>query len=463
MFWVSQLPKHSIAIAILLVGTWLRVPLLFTEGMHADEALFGTWANWIASGWDVLLQNQVVDKPPVLFYVQAIALQLFTRADFALRVPNFVASLGLIALALTPGDRLFFLHRQESILFALLLTLSPFLIQFSGTGFTDPLMLYFGVAGLLVMQRDRFGWSGILFGLAIATKYTAIFLLPLLIIFINPAISQRREFALFMQGLCGVLFCLICWLILSGNGLGGTGDGQLIRGLRVVSSAELLPRLQIWNTHLYAAFGYPFFIIMLPAASFLHWYGSNRDRLLIAYTTGYFAFHWLIATALHDRYMLPLVWMSCWIAARSIRLLFRKASQNSSQAVIYVAITTLLVPLILAPAALSARRDGYTADRLDIAPLTEPFADAPYGTVLYDHFYSWHLRYELFYERVYVEWVPHPAELIENLAVFYDEQRYLVLPDAAVATRFHVALNENGYTLQRLVQSGDVILYKIER
>ncbi len=491
-FWESQFPKHAVVIALILLATSLRTPLLFAEGMHADEALFGTWANWIASGWDILLQNQVVDKPPVLFYLQAVALQLFDKADFALRMPNFLASLVLIGLAArsisaptsSGGYKLqndrssLFPPAWESILFVLLLTLSPFMIQFSATGFTDPLMLCFGAAGLSLVGKKRFGWAGILLGLSIATKYTAIFLFPLLPLFTNqnsPSLPRRRESILFLKGLLAILLCLGCWLLLSGNGLMGTGDGQLIQGLRVVNSAELLPRFLTWNTYLHATFGYPFFLIMLPSAIFLHWNGTQRDRYLIAYTTLYFSFHWLIATALHDRYMLLLVWLSCWIVARSLALfsvellrIFQTSKYSfmkrvSSLPQSWQALVLALTLIFMLPNALATRRDGYTTGRENFAAIGEAFSQAPYGTVIYDHFYSWQLRYQLFYERAYVEWVPHPDSLVDNLTVFYDEGRYIVLPATPVATRFHVALNEHGYTLQTLVQSDDVILYRIEK
>jgi 4-amino-4-deoxy-L-arabinose transferase-like glycosyltransferase len=477
MFRNWPIPKQRVAIAVLLLATWLRAPLLFTNGMHADEALFGTWANWIASGWDILLREQVVDKPPVLFYLQAIALRLFDKADFALRVPNFAASLGLVALAAnvhTVG-----LSRcRESILFPLLLALSPFMIQFSGSGFTDPLMLFFGVAGLVAVRRTRFGWAGILFGLAIATKYTAIFLFPLLPLFTNrcnPSFPRWRESLQLTKGIMVVLLCLAGWLFLSGNSLVGTGDGLLIRGLRPITSTELLARLQIWNTHLHATFGLSFLPVFLPAAAFLHWRGTQHDRYLIATAIFYFAFHWLMATALYDRYMLPLAWMACYIVARALTLFVETLFEDTqipkrpvlknilAWCVRPKSILLVLTLIILLPSALSAHKHGYTTGRENFTPIGEILIDAPYGTVLYDHFYSWQLRYQLFYARVYVEWIPQPESLVENLALFYDESRYIVLPEAPIATRFHVALNEHGYTLQTLVQSGDVVLYRIVR
>ena len=56
-------------------------------------------------------------------------------------------------------------------------------------------------------------------------------------------------------------------------------------------------------------------------------------------------------------------------------------------------------------------------------------ADSPYGTVLYDHWLSWELRYYLFDSRVYVSWFPDAAALVSDLQSFgADPPRYLVVP-----------------------------------
>ena len=56
---------------------------------------------------------------------------------------------------------------------------------------------------------------------------------------------------------------------------------------------------------------------------------------------------------------------------------------------------------------------------------------APYGTVLYDHWFSWHWRYAFIDKGVYTSWFEHPAGLVEDLQVFGSTpgDRYLVLPD----------------------------------
>ena len=95
------------------------------------------------------------------------------------------------------------------------------------------------------------------------------------------------------------------------------------------------------------------------------------------------------------------------------------------------------------------------------AEIAAYFADAPYGTVLYDHWYSWQWRYHLLETGVYTEWTPDPRTLVENLDVFYDAHRYLVLPTDARTAPFQRALKNGGYALEKRLQSGKMTLYQI--
>ena len=45
------------------------------------------------------------------------------------------------------------------------------------------------------------------------------------------------------------------------------------------------------------------------------------------------------------------------------------------------------------------------------------FANEPYGTVLYDHWYSWHWRYHLFDKKVHLNWFEDEEGLIEDFTL----------------------------------------------
>ena len=92
--------------------------------------------------------------------------------------------------------------------------------------------------------------------------------------------------------------------------------------------------------------------------------------------------------------------------------------------------------------------------------------DAPYGTVLYDHWYSWQWRYQLFDSRVYASWFPHADALLADLAAFGGSgpPRAIALPASAAARPVARRLAAAGYRLEPWPgQDGTagVILYRI--
>ena len=81
------------------VGFFLRLAHFFSVLLQPDEALFATWGRVIASGRDPFLIGVLVDKPPLLFYLQAISFGLLGQDQvFAARVPNLVAGILLIPI-----------------------------------------------------------------------------------------------------------------------------------------------------------------------------------------------------------------------------------------------------------------------------------------------------------------------------------------------------------------------------
>ena len=176
------MPTYSRVLLLLfiLLAAGLRLSAFFGNHFHADEALFASWARLIAIWRDPFLLSQPVDKPPLLFYLQALTYPMLGPVEWAARVPNMIASILLIPLTTVFSWRMFRLG-IAALVAALLVTMSPMAIQFSATAFTDPLMTALLLAALLfVVGRPRPFWSGILFGLAVMTKHQAWLFLPLI-------------------------------------------------------------------------------------------------------------------------------------------------------------------------------------------------------------------------------------------------------------------------------------------
>ncbi len=169
-----------------LLLTWLgalgvRWRGLFANTFHADEALFASWGRLIGLWRDPLLQTVgVVDKPPLLFYMQGLFFPLVGQVEWAARLPNFIAGLVLVPLTAVLAYQLT-ADRRASLTAALLVALSPLAIQFTPTAFTDPLMTTLVMAGLVAAVGKRPSWAGWWLGLAVATKYQAVLFVPLVL------------------------------------------------------------------------------------------------------------------------------------------------------------------------------------------------------------------------------------------------------------------------------------------
>jgi hypothetical protein len=549
-------------IAITLLAFWLRLPGLFANSFQGDEALFATWARLIAVWRDPLLQAQLVDKPPLHFYLQALFYPLQGPVEWAARLPNWIASILLIPLMAQwvwrwygndgrprtedRGRSPSFVFRPPSLLAsqpifaAVLLTLSPYAIQFSPTAFLDPLLLFWLVGSLALI--DRPGWSGVLFGLALLTKHQAWLFLPLLLaagwwrwvglpaarcladgdrLAVNGQASKQRRInpakrlvqlpgpvyrALFwagltrwLAGMLPLLATLLLWEWLRNGSLALWGlQVSNFGGTRLVWSWELWPRLLAWAElgQMVWAGGWLGALFLLLTAGGMVWlwvYGRFPDRLLILFSLAYLALHWLLAIPVWDRYLLLLVpiltlllarWSMAMFSGRPDR--FRKPVRSaphdfslfsarclngtlfSFRGKMGQIVLLVVVVLLLLPGAWSGRNGSLpVGGQVDadqrIATAAVYLEEAPYGTVLYDHWHSWQWRYHLFDKRVHLSWLPHPAQLTEELLVFGSDghARYLSLPHTPAALPFRRAVAEAGFCLESVYRAEGITLYLI--
>jgi 4-amino-4-deoxy-L-arabinose transferase-like glycosyltransferase len=483
-FWLSSL---------VLLATVLRYHGLFSNTFHADEALFATWAQSVSRWIDPLLQEQIIDKPPLLFYLQAVFYALAGDIGWAGRLPNFIASLLLIPLT---GIFAWQLYRNEllALLSAAFVVFSPIAIQFSTTAYTDPLLVFWLYASLYFVSRtsdygrshliqpssSKKTWialSGLTFGLAAITKYQAWLFLPLLAglsIIFN---WRRRDWKYWLYGLVPVVILLVAWEVAR------TGDFAIWKsqvasygGLRLAWSWELWPRLEAWGQQWSFLIVSPVlgFAILLAIPPFVALLINDRDRktaldqLFVIFVVFYFILHWFLAVPVWDRYVLPIAPLVGLILTRFIWRLYRFVQPGlpiPAQNKIFRRDILLIVPLILfaiqAPSVFEARNGNLpvggspTADN-GVEQIAFFFDEAPYGTVLYDHWHSWQWRYHLLDDTVYISWFPGPDALIRDLQVFGGDgsQRYIALPAAAAAEPILDALTRAGFGL-RLIQTAE--------
>ncbi len=490
------LPLRSSAPVLLcmLAAYGLRLPGLFANSFAADEALFATWARHIATWRDPLLLTQLVDKPPLAFYLQALFYPLFGAVEWAARLPNFIAGLLLIPLTVRLYRRLYRwpIHNSQFKIYnlhlpltavALFLTLSPYAIQFTPTAYLDPLLMTLLVAALAARKP---GWAGLLFGLALLAKYQAALFLPLLLALNGLQGWRWKQWQRWLVGFLPLLALLLAWDA-ARTGTFSLWAAQMgsYGGLRLAWSWELWPRLGQW-----LALGRYFFgstVLALLFLAGLVWLAAERrtaggrgegaerrkvDDVLLLYLVGYLLLHWLLAVPIWDRYLLPLLpvvallvggmtWLCTGQGGKGAEV--RRRISAASPLLCSFALVLLLWGGVGAaygryPIGGQAQADGGAAE------VASYLAEAPYGTVLYDHGYSWHWRYHFFDKGVYVNWVPHPAALAEDLRAFgrNGQPRYLALPADVTANPFRRAVADAGFRLTPVATSGTITLFEIE-
>lgn len=471
-------------VAIILSGAFVRLPGLFANSFHGDEALFATWARLIAVGRDPLLSSQLVDKPPLLFYLQALCYPLLgTPAPWVARLPNFIASLLLIPLVGVLSWRLY-RHWLPALAAALFIALSPFTVQFSATAFTDPLMTALVTASVMVVvtaaaQRRGPLVGGVLFGLAIATKYQALLFAPLIV-----ALGWMRGWSgsrwrRWLAGNVLPIGVVLLWVAVRDAPVLWAVQQQNYGALRLVWSWELWPRLEEWAQLWGLMFGSPVlgFAIVLALPVFLALLIYDRDwptaydQLFLLFIIGYVELHWFLAIPIWDRYLLPLAPLAAFLLGQfGTRVIaFVGPALGAESRVRMLQIAALLVLFVLlVPPALGARQGAFPVGGQPEADggaalVAGVLYDAPYGTVLYDHWYSWQWRYYLFDRGVFVSWFAHPAALAEDLEVFGREgSRFLALPADETALPVKQAVRAVGYELLPVEAAGDIVLYQLE-
>lgn len=470
-FWAV---KPTLIITLLLLALLFRARPLTLNRFHADEALYGHYAQRIASGRDPLLHDIAVDKPPLVFYLAAASLAQLgpqhggepLKAEFALRLPALFASLVAVALVYPLGRALY--SHSAGLWAALLLALSPFAIQFSPTLFLDPLIVTLLLAAFLAAHHQRWALTGLLLGLAFATKQTALLYAPLAVSIglLSPRFvwtwptARHAAFALTL-GFLPPLALTLGWDLLRApdRDFWSLGvDQNLPR--RLIRSTELLPRLRAW----WAAGQYligdglatTLALLTLPVLAIRALTGPRtRSALvtlfLLGYVLAYLALYTFFAFATFDRYLLGLAPLLALLIGATIAQVTNWPAPHPRAAPV---ITAVLLAGLLLPSAIAASRTAYPIggdhgghDGLDAV---SAYLDAvPTGSVVYDYWLSWPLRFYLYDAPVLVIWQPGPAALATDLQAFgRTTSRYMVVPAWAPFNEFEHAIGQTGYTTE---------------
>jgi 4-amino-4-deoxy-L-arabinose transferase-like glycosyltransferase len=468
-----------ILVPLLLLGWGLRLPAIVDNRFHSDEALYGYWGLLIGRGRDLWLTGVPVDKPPLLPYLVAGAQMLFGNSEFSVRLVGLAAGLLMIPLVALLVYSLYH-NRWAAIIAATSMTLSPFAILFSATGFTDPLMVALGLATCVTAAQCRPGWAGLLAGLTVAAKQTGLAWLPLVAALLIASGGSQSASCGSRGSVWSLAIALWPFLVCFSLTMGLVSTWDMARvargaegfwhagvtgygGLRLIWPQELWGRLRDWiglagyvfvspvvNGVLLAGTGLLVLIDIVP-----HRYRRDAltDLFFVSFVLLYSLVHWLWAFPVWDRYLLPLVPVLAVLLGRI--LCFPVSCLRSIFGRWSLVVGRLALCFCLFLPAFKAARSGYPIGTDHgaydgIEDVSAFLCGLPAGTVVYQHWLGWHYAYYLFDAPLYLAYWPTPAWLAQDVQAFgMAEPRYLTFPSWESSARVERELAGVGYGLKR--------------
>jgi len=461
--------------AIVGLGLVLRLSLIAANRFYGDEALYAHWGLLIATGRDVFLKTEIVDKPPLFFYTLALFFKLLGPSETVARLPNLIASISGIAIVYAMARQLY--GRRVATLAALFLALSPFDILFAPTAFTDPLMVALALGSCLAALNGQHLAAGLLAGLAALTKPTAVFFLPLLgflavIKFARegrkPQLGQACVRA--ASGLAAVVALGAVW----DRALRPTSPSVLdagsvhYGGLKLVPLAQVPPRLGEWLGQLQYLTASPlldaFFLVGVLALLLSGlWQRARRpgwayDLGLAGFALLFMAAHTLLSFSAWDRYLLGLAPILAILLARIALLPFDLMARGEAGAWRAPACASLMAAF-LAVAMLPPVRaalSGSLPVGSDHGKFTGIDQVAAYfrgnvapGAAVFHHHEGWHYSYYMFdypYSFYYYPDAAYVLDMVRRLPP--DQGKYLALPNWVDASDLQAILNAGGWQLR---------------
>lgn len=458
---------------ILGLGLLLRLSLIGANRFVGDEALFSHWGLLIATGKDIALNSEIVDKPPVFFYTLAVFFRLFGPSEAVARLPNILASTGGIAIVYAAAQRLY--GTRTAVLAALLLALSPFDIQFAPTAFTDPLMVVLAsLSCLLALEGHSLG-AGLAMGLAAMTKQTAIFAMPLLGMAVVAAPSRRQGLlrAVLALGAGLVLALLPCvywdrvirasWPSFVEVGSAHYGEFNLLPW------GSFLPRLRAWLSEARLLTASPALNgLLLGGVPLLLGVGLWQRRRspewrydwgLAGYVIWYLLAHSAVSFQLWSRYLLALVPVVAVLLARVLllpaRLLAKEGRLAAMRPTLAILMPVLLAATVAGPARIALSYGypvgGDNGTYLGIDEVAAYFRqNVPAGSVVFHHWLGWHYSYYMFGYPYEFQYFPDYQHLIDMARRIPERGRYLTFPSFAPRQEVESALCGAGFQLREL-------------
>ena len=202
--------RYQILVAILLLAAFLIFFRLDRVDLRTDDTIYSLRAWGYLDFLDSQLQTTPVmwfetipwwaklsfhDAPPLGFILQHWFFKFFGSATLVARLPFALAGLGSVYLLYLIGKKLY--GEKVGLTAAFLLTIFTYHTWASRVGYLEPVAIFFSLLAILWFLKSQeqprsYYLFGIFLGLALLSKYTALFLLPLFLVYLF--FKNRRVF-----------------------------------------------------------------------------------------------------------------------------------------------------------------------------------------------------------------------------------------------------------------------------
>jgi multisubunit Na+/H+ antiporter MnhC subunit len=471
-----RLSWHQILLGgLILAGAGLRLSLIDGGRFHVDEAIYGYWAQLVASGRDPLLLSVPLDKPPLFIYLLAALFRLFGPTEIAARLIGEAASLAAVGLTHRLARRLY--GRPVALLAAAAMALSPFNLLFAPTAFTDPLMVALVLTAMILATEGHWAWAGALAGLAVAAKQQGLLFLPL-IAATGWIAAHRRDrtggLAQLGLGFAGVMLILTGWDALRWSVRASFWEQSAAShgALHLVIAPQLGQRLADWSTLLGYVLDAPLLnAALLLGVPLLLWRGRQRlraagmaalparaDWLLAGFSALFVLTHYLLSFSAWDRYLLGIVPPACLLLARVVWCGSSRLGLKGTGLALLILVLLMAGPAVRAAGGaypVGGNRDAYEG----LEEIVAFFRQVPAGSVVWHRYLGWHYFHYLFDAPLDLRWYADPATLAAKAAQETGPPGYVAFPawESAAEPEVRAALRAAGrhLALERCVWRED--------
>ncbi len=471
----------ALGASVILLGSLLQFHQLARDlRFLSDEAYFMTFARRAAVNGDWLLPG-ALDKPPLSIYLSALSMATIGNTadangvlhldphigEFAGALPNVMLALLLTTLTMRLAWRV---YRDETagLLAGLLSALSPFMLAFGASAFTDMSLLFFWAAALCFSLSGRWAPAGAFLGLAFWSKQQAIFILPLLFLLLIRGGITRRGWLRFLAPLGLLCGALLLWdaarpeASIFLQAAANNAPAQLL-----AAPSDWLSRFHTWLDAGAWLLGPPPVTALLLALNGLAvWRGRSRSlptpafsAIFVGALSIYSFIHIIFRFNLYDRYLFLGLPILILLVAGCLALLCRR--------IVRVRPGVIVAALLLLSAVWTlngeARIGGDRAQFSGIDALAAHLNSKPVATVIYDPWLGWELGYYLgvWQDKRRVHYPTAGALVAGALALDEVSDRYLVAPVDRPLEDWLAALGDAGFETTLDYHSERFIVYRL--